>query len=127
MAKYALAPMSVCFTVSTARFWAALPAFAPSGASAWPYAALPASAAIPIKTKVLSIPFIPILVSVFNFTLIRYFGWRARANKGRTRIAPELHSMPETGNALAGVLERYFRICGFSVIVQGGSCVHAGP
>jgi hypothetical protein len=88
---------------------------------------LPASAAIPIKTKVLSNPFIPILVSVINFTLIRYLGWRARANLDRHRIPSGFCSMPEAGNALADVLERYFRICGFSVIVQGGSCVHTGP
>ena len=35
--------------------------------------------------------------------------------------------MPGVGRTLADLLERYSRICGFSVIVQGGSCVLPSP
>jgi hypothetical protein len=79
--------------------------FALAGASSWPYAAAPESAAIPIKIKVVSIHFVRIIFSEFDFTLVL----QTRTGREGCRGIPKPCSPPRVGRTFGDLLERYSR------------------
>jgi len=92
-------------------------------APAWSCAAAPVSAAIPTKIKVVSIHFIRIFVSVFDFTLVS----KTRVNETGLGLGRDSAPRRKPAEPLGDLLDRYSRKIGVSVIVQGGSCVHPSP